>query len=266
MSRLLRSTAAVAAAVAAASIGTAPASAIVFGAPDGSGHPSVGVLVDDSGTPGYFERFCSGVLVAPRIMVSSAHCFYGYPLDHVWANFDPVYHPGSSARIHGTAILDPGYAGYRGQYGSSNPRDIAVVRLDQAPPIAPARLPAAETLSSLDLPGQSFTAVGYGRTRVDKTRGPNNIEANFDPDVRNVATSQFVNLRPYWIAVSINVATGNGGTCFGDSGGGDFLTGTNVIVALVSTGDEACRASGRDYRLDTQSARQFLASQGVPLP
>ena len=30
--------------------------------------------------------------------------------------------------------------------------------------------------------------------------------------------------------------------------------------------DIACRSTGRHYRLDTPFARDFLASQGVPLP
>ena len=57
-----------------------------------------------------------------------------------------------------------------------------------------------------------------------------------------------------------------GGPCFGDSGSSSFLGDSDVIAAVIATGDEACRASERDYRVDTAPARQFLASQGVPLP
>ncbi|HKP89939.1 MAG TPA: trypsin-like serine protease [Thermoleophilaceae bacterium] len=245
---------------------TAPAGAVTNGQPDGNGHPYAGVLVDDYITPGYFQRFCSGTLIAPRVMLSAAHCFYGTPIDEVWASFDPVYRPGTSSLIHGTAVIDPSYSDYKGQYGRSNPRDIAVVHLDQAPPITPAKLPTAGLLSTLDLRNHTLTAVGYGRTRVDTRKGPNHIEPNFDPDVRYVATSGVLNLVPYFVTLTSNPSTGYGGGCFGDSGSGDLLDRTDVVVSIEATGDAVCRAAGVSYRLDTAPARQFLASQGVPLP
>jgi len=58
--------------------------------------------------------------------------------------------------------------------------------------------------------------------------------------------------------ISENPATGNGGTCYGDSGP-NFLGSTDVIAATTITGDSVCRSTNVDYRLDTVSARQFLA-------
>jgi hypothetical protein len=63
----------------------------------------------------------------------------------------------------------------------------------------------------------------------------------------------------------MNPSTGNGGTCYGDSGGPNFLGDTNVIAAITITGDAVCRATNVDYRLDTASARAFLADY-VTLP
>ena len=99
-------TAALMLALFAGAFGAASADAVTNGEPDGDGHPYAGVLVDDYVTPGYYQCFCSGTLVAPRLMLSAAHCFHGTPIDEVWANFDPVYRPGSSALIHGTAVID----------------------------------------------------------------------------------------------------------------------------------------------------------------
>ena len=67
--------------------------------------------------------------------------------------------------------------------------------------------------------------------------------------------------------MSQNPATGNGGACFGDSGGPNFLTveGTRLIAAITITGDAVCRATNVAYRLDTTSARDFLAPY-VSLP
>ncbi len=61
--------------------------------------------------------------------------------------------------------------------------------------------------------------------------------------------------------MSQNPATGSGGTCFGDSGGPNFLTvdGELILVAITITGDSVCRATNVGYRLDTESAQAFLA-------
>jgi hypothetical protein len=60
-----------------------------------------------------------------------------------------------------------------------------------------------------------------------------------------------------------NASTGNGGTCYGDSGGPNFLGAgsgeTNIVAATTITGDTACRSTNFDYRLDTPSARSFLS-------
>jgi hypothetical protein len=57
--------------------------------------------------------------------------------------------------------------------------------------------------------------------------------------------------------------------CYGDSGGPNFLgagsTETNIVAATTITGDMWCRSTNVDYRLDTASARSFLASY-VTLP
>ena len=66
-------------------------------------------------------------------------------------------------------------------------------------------------------------------------------------------------------STTMNPSTGNGGTCYGDSGGPHFLGDTNMVVSLTVTGDAWCRATDVTYRLDTDSARSYL-SQFVELP
>ena len=61
----------------------------------------------------------------------------------------------------------------------------------------------------------------------------------------------------------MNMATGNGGTCYGDSGGPHFIhlkgVETNIVAAITVTGDAPCVATDKTYRMDTDSARSFLA-------
>ena len=63
----------------------------------------------------------------------------------------------------------------------------------------------------------------------------------------------------------MNPSHGDGGTCYGDSGGPNFLGSTDIVAATTVTGDTPCRATNVDYRMDTASARAFL-QQFVTLP
>ncbi len=76
-------------------------------------------------------------------------------------------------------------------------------------------------------------------------------------------------INPAWLRISQNQATGNGGACYGDSGGPNFLgTGTketNIVAATTITGDSLCKSTNVTYRLDSDSARSFL-SGFVTLP
>ena len=130
--------------------------------------------------------------------------------------------------------------------------------------IAPARLPAAGSLDGLRV-GTPFTSVGYGAQSVTIDHGPTFHYA----DVRYVATGGLLAVNPSWLRISMNPARGDGGPCYGDSGGPNFLgageSETNIVAAITITGDAMCRATNVDYRLDTSSARAFLG-QYVTLP
>ena len=170
--------------------------------------------------------------------------------------FDSAYQAGDKV-YYGTFHSDPLY----GQQ-QSDPHDIAVVVLDRAVRgIAPARLPKANSLSNLS-GTQQFTSVGYGAYEV--TNGPGGHQYLYD-DVRMVATGTLNATTKSWLRISMNPATGNGGTCYGDSGGPNFLGDTNIIAAITITGDAVCRSTNVDYRLDTEAARTFL-SPYVRLP
>ena len=108
--------------------------------------------------------------------------------------------------------------------------------------------------------------MGYGTIRVTNTGGSAGILDNLD---RNHVDQEFLSLTKAWITMSMNLATDNGGTCVGDSGGPHFIhmnsVETDIVVAVTVTGDSICVATDKDYRVDTESARSFLG-RFVTLP
>jgi secreted trypsin-like serine protease len=250
MRRLVATAALLAVALATA----APAAAITYGTADGSGHPNVGGLVASTQYSDGTWIYCSGTLIAPRVFLTAAHC--GDNAESVRVTFDTAYVDGDKVYA-GTFYADPRY-----NQAQSDPHDIAVVVLDKAVNgIAPASLPAADSLSNLPST-QTFTSVGYGAYLV--TNSPGGHQYLYD-DVRMVATGTLNATNAAWLRISMNPATGNGGTCYGDSGGPNFLGTTDIVAATTITGDAICRSTNVDYRVDTASARGFLG-QYVTLP
>jgi secreted trypsin-like serine protease len=253
---VLRRTLLALAAAAGLALSAAPAQAITNGTADGTAHPNTGGLVAAQAYSDGTWIYCSGTLISPTVFLTAAHC--AEPEPRVRVTFSPAYHDGDTVYA-GTFYGDPLY-GKR----QSDPHDIAVVVLDHAvTSIAPAPLPAAGALGSLRQ-GQGITSVGYGAYDVVKAYGAGGHEFVYD-DVRNQAVGSLNAVTPAWLRVSMNPARGDGGTCYGDSGGPNFLGTTSTLAAITITGDYVCRATNVTYRLDTEPARAFLASY-VTLP
>ena len=232
----------------------APASAITNGSPDGNRHPNVGGLVAPEAYPDGTWLYCSGTLISPTVFLTAAHCDEDGA--EVRVTFSSAYQPGDKL-YEGTFYADPLY-----NQSQSDPHDIAVVVFDKpVKGITPARLPAAGSLSNLS-GSQQFTSVGYGAYEVKKGPGGQQFLYN---DVRGVATGTLNSINPAWLRISMNPSKGDGGTCYGDSGGPNFLGSTNIIAGITITGDAVCRSTNVVYRLDTESARDFLG-QYVTLP
>lgn len=236
--------------------------AITFGEPDGNGHPNVGALIlvreDEIQYP-----YCSGTLIAPDVFLTAAHCDISYftETDRVFVSFDPEI-TSTSTLYEGTFVGHPGFPGPQ-----NNTFDVAVVLLDDTVAgVQPAALPAAGQLD--DLPHeQAFTAVGYGGEEPVPTKGEGVVIGYLDIRQRAVSTLNATNKA--WLHLSQNPATGDGGTCYGDSGGPNFLGAhegeTDIVAAITITGDAICRATNTVYRLDTPWARDFLGAY-VALP
>ena len=243
-----------AAAVLAALVTASPAAAITNGSPDGNRHPNVGGLVSPTQYSDGTWIYCSGTLISPTVFLTAAHCADDGA--RVGVTFDTAYQDGDRV-YYGTFHADPAYPG-----STSDLHDIAVVVLDTAVKgIAPAKLPKAGSLSNLS-GSQQFTSVGYGAYEV--TNEPGGHQYLYD-DVRMYATGTLNSINKTLLRISMNPSTGNGGTCYGDSGGPNFLGTSNVIAAITITGDAVCRSTNVVYRLDTESARAFL-SEYVAVP
>lgn len=232
----------------------APAIAITNGVADGAGHPNVGGLVNTVQYSDGTWLYCSGTLISPTIFLTAAHC--GNEAERVRVTFDTAYKAGDVV-YSGTFRADPLYS-----QSQSDPHDIAVVVLDHAVKgIAPALLPKRNALSQLSS-SQTFTPVGYGAYLV--TSGPGGKTYVYN-DVRMTTVGTLNSINPAWLRISMNATLGNGGTCYGDSGGPNFLGDSTTIAATTITGDAVCRSTNVTYRLDTASARTFLSGY-VTLP
>ena len=244
-----------------------PASAMVNGTPD-SAHPEAGALYF-SDTPTSARHFaCSGALIDTQVFLTAAHCFADYYRAHgslpvAWVTFDQ--NPTASSTFYtGTIVLDPKFdkTTTTNSLYAHDIYDFAVVHLTQDPGITPAQLPAAGQNATLAT-GQPLTVVGYG-TSVTQGSGPPTYPPTGQREAAGLALQT---VTQNWVHESQNPTLGYGGACAGDSGGPNYITGTHTIIATTITGDMVCRATNVSIRLDTPTARSFLATQvSYPLP
>ncbi|MFI9583529.1 trypsin-like serine protease [Streptomyces sp. NPDC052236] len=244
----------------------------------------VGVLVatwdndGDPATPDRVDWVCSGTMIDADTFLTAAHCTTDWPanvkfyvsLDQdVQAGLDKAAaaHPGDPAAVakavavQGVAHSHPGFPG-----PASDTHDISVVELPAAQVKArwtftPATLPKAGALNALGPQGlkdTSFLVAGYGTQEAQ--RGPGG-HTHPGGGVRMKAPVTYDALNNAWLRLAMTAPQGNGGACYGDSGGPNFATlgGRLTLVATTITGDTPCYATNVTYRLDSPGARDFLS-------
>jgi hypothetical protein len=259
-------------------------SAITYGFVDTNNtFRNTGAFVVKLSSTGQVFPICSGTLITSNVFLTASHCTVFYtqelaPAGYVaYVSLDQSL-PFGDLTSNKTQLLpvaqvvsNPGY-----NQSQSDSGDIAVLILARGVRgVTPATLPACGLLDRLvaqnGLKMAVFTSAGYGvQNRVVGGGVP--FFQDLNPVPRMFAFSSFNSLNEGYLRLSQNPSTGNGGTCFGDSGGPNFFTvnGQPLIVAITITGDSVCRSTNVDYRLDTISAQAFLAyvnaSFGTSIP
>ena len=251
-----------------------PTLAITDGELDGDGHPFVGLMVaqDADGNPMWR---CSGTLLSPTLFLTAGHCTEA-PAAHVEIWFDADVESGipgngypHTGDVGGTPYTHPQY----------NPNafflyDLGVVVLD-APVVKNeyGALPTKDQLDSLaKRRGQqdlTFTAVGYGLQKSFPAAADWKVQAD---RVRMVAYPKLIQINvpgyvgDFSLLLSNNAHTG--GTCFGDSGGPNFIGDSNVVGGVTSFGKNGnCAGTGGVYRVDKADDLDWLYDEfGAHLP
>jgi hypothetical protein len=237
--------------------------AITNGQPDGDAHPYVGLLVFDVG--GVPAWRCSGALISPKVVLTAGHCTEGVSAARVWfdevVEGNPDYPWGGPSAVAGTPFLNPGYCS---ECGNGLPgfayRDVGVVVLDEPVYMDEyALLPDAGLVDTLKNK-TDVDVVGYGVQELHHGGGPPYWEGL---KVRLFAPSQLVSGKfvhsDEFMKLSLNHSQGKGGTCFGDSGGPDLLSGTDTVLAVNSyVTNYNCAGVGYSSRVDIPEVLEWI--------
>ena len=269
------------------SLAVAPVGAITHGSLDGDDHPMVGLLTVHAEGDEYLWR-CSGTLISPTVFITAGHCTepddsqgFGEPAYGLVFFSDELIVPdpdftlddrscdgiegypcgdANELAITGTLYLHPEF-----DPGAFFTHDLGVVILDEPydPPGAFASLPELDELDGLHPgPNTLFTAVGFG---LQKAHGPGASWRDVANRVRMVAHPYLLQIDTGYtgdFSILLSNNAHSGGTCFGDSGGPNFLGDSLVIAGVTSFGTNwACGGTGGVYRLDQADDLDWLEAE-----
>ncbi|MEE9228280.1 MAG: trypsin-like serine protease [Acidimicrobiia bacterium] len=259
------------------------------GEPDAGEHPYVGLSVyffdhdGDPKTPLAVSHRCSGTLISKTVYVTAGHCTFGMDVAMLWFAGDVQTNQGSNGFPDFSNLPDDFFFdawGNRGDTVTGTPHtfplyndaafflnDLGVVVLDKAVTSAGlydgtagyAALPADGQFDGLEVGRHTtFTSVGYGLQRSTAAFSvADKIRLKAHPWLVQINVPGFSG--DFSFLLSNNSATG--GTCFGDSGGPNFIGDTTTIAGITSYGlNGSCGGTGGVWRLDRQDAIDFITS------
>jgi hypothetical protein len=272
MRKLIASLAALAVAL---TIGIVPAGAVTDGELDGDGHPAVVLLLMEVGGAPAFR--CSGTLLSATVLLTAGHCTNAFP--------DSPY---TGMRVFTESDVQGGI-GTTNNYPFAGPNaieavswaahplyetapffvhDVGVVHLQAPGFVLPQSqygvLPSADQFDAFKTQRGhqkvTFTSVGYGLQESFPDAASwkeNNSRTRYvsHPKLIQINTPGFTG--DFSMLLSNNHATG--GTCFGDSGGPNYLGNSNVVAGITSFGlNGNCAGTGGVFRTDRQNVLDFV--------
>src|SRR5262245_9275616 len=240
-----------------------PLGAVTNGEIDGNRHPAVLLLVMDvNGAPAFR---CSGTLISPTVFLTAGHCA-GEPGEftgmRVFTESD-VQNGTNNYPFAGPNSIEAATWSAHPLFTEAQffLHDVGVVVLRKPVKLKTGGygvLPAEGELDSLQPRSSTvFTSVGYGVQRIN----PAFVTAE---QIRMFAQPHLIQIDTgftgdYSLLLSNNASTG--GTCFGDSGGPNYLGTTDVVAGVTSFGrNGSCGGTGGVFRLDKRDVLDFVKS------
>jgi hypothetical protein len=246
-----------------------PSPKITDGQLDGNDHPAtVLVVMDVNGGPAFL---CSATLLSPTVVLTAGHCASNFPAP----NYTGVRIFTESDVNNGTSNFPFGGGDhtYEAASWTAHPdypttaffvNDVGVLVLETPVPGVTefGVLPEVDQLDAFKtrrgLQDVTFTSVGYGVQLINPVHFQNDqIRMNARPRLLQINVPGFTG--DFSMLLSNNHSTG--GTCFGDSGGPNFLGESNVVAAVTSFGINGnCAGTGGVFRMDRQNVLDFVNS------
>ena len=110
----------------------------------------------------------------------------------------------------------------------------------------------------------TLTAVGYGLQKSFPDRGGVQGRGGADPHGRASAAHGHRHGFVGDFAFETSFGANRGGTCFGDSGGPNFIGDSNVVGGVTSFGTtDTCKGHNGAYRVDQPDDLTWLATFGL---
>jgi secreted trypsin-like serine protease len=212
--------------------------------------PSLAFIEAHEGKIGFS---CTGTVVAPRVILTAAHCVEdlergGFTPAGDYAVATATTSPGRSLRENVFRVVEthvfPGFdpGNLRGDAGL-----LVLDRPSAAPPIALAGAADAAFYAG----GASVQLAGWGLTGPNAQRGAESLRATTmvvqpPPSCRQKTRRNYPSFSPAGQLCALDVPTGRSGGCYGDSGGpaiAQRADGSQVQLGVISTGGPFCNTS-----------------------